>query len=138
MLWVERIGDRRSYVILAQNFLWKTGDRHIGMARGPSRTRSRGKVGGSGGLSQPYIPSIVERASERPGAVKGTPFFRRGASEPLTARTALKRWRGEGKDDTPRHNHNNFDIPPERSPSRKNRYRRGEEKSCFIFVTEVH
>jgi hypothetical protein len=38
--------------------------------------------------------------SERPGAVKGAPFFRRGAGEPLKARTALKSWRGEGKDDT--------------------------------------
>jgi len=97
-----------------------------------SRTLRRGKAGGSGGLSQAYIPSIVERGSERPGAVKGAPLFRRGDCEPFTARTALKSWRKEGKDDTPQPHHNNFHIP------RKNRYRRGAAEELFIFVTEVH
>ncbi len=35
--------------------------------------------------------------SRRPAAVKGAPFRRRGASEPLTARTAVKTSSGEEK-----------------------------------------
>jgi hypothetical protein len=35
--------------------------------------------------------------SRRPAAVKGAPFSRRGASEPLTARTAVKASSGEEK-----------------------------------------
>jgi len=77
-----------------------------GTVTDPDERQGRGR----GGLFQAYIPSIVERGSERPGAVKGAPFLRRGASEPFTARTALKSWRREGKDDT---------------------------RNCFILVTEV-
>jgi hypothetical protein len=35
--------------------------------------------------------------SRRPAAVKGAPFSRRGGSEPLTARTAVKASSGEEK-----------------------------------------
>jgi hypothetical protein len=90
----------------------------IGVARETVTDREESKAQGSGGLSQAYIPSIVERGSERPGGVKGAPLFRRGDSAPFTARTALKSWRREGKDDT-----------PQRSPG---------GKGCFTFVTEVH
>ena len=42
---------------------------------------------------------ILGRAcSERPGAVKGAPF-RRGAGEPLTARTVLETVYDEGKEE---------------------------------------
>ena len=36
-------------------------------------------------------------SSRRPAAVKGAPFSRRGVSEPLTARTAVKASSGEEK-----------------------------------------
>ena len=45
-------------------------------------------------IPQRSIPSIAEKGSERPGAVKGACISRR--SEPLTARTALKQCEEEG------------------------------------------
>lgn len=36
-------------------------------------------------------------SSRRPAAVKGAPYFRRGVSEPLTARTAVNASSGEEK-----------------------------------------
>jgi hypothetical protein len=99
-----------------------------------------GKAAGSGGLSQPYIPSIVERGSERPGAVKGALLFRRGDSESFTARTALKSWRREGKDDTPTTAPQQFPYLSSRTrtPGGRIGIGEGKEKSCFIFVTEVY
>ncbi len=67
---------------------------------GPSREHFA-RQGSGQGRPFPTLHSFASgAASERPGAVKGARLVRRGVSEPLTARTALKSWHGEGKDDT--------------------------------------
>jgi DNA replication protein DnaC len=112
-------------------FSAENGERQMGVARGTVTDHGESKAQGSGGLSQPYIPSIVERGSERPGAVKGAALFRRGDSEPFTARTALKSWRREGKDDTPQQHHNNFQISKNEAPGERIGCRRGGGEERF-------
>src|SRR5262252_8598131 len=52
----------------------------------------------SGGrLRNSLFPSIVERGSQRRGAVTGAPVVGRGEAQPLTASTDAKQSRPEGK-----------------------------------------
>jgi hypothetical protein len=78
-------------------FSVENGEMHVGMARAPSGTMSRGK--GSARQGGPFPTHSFHRGggAERPGAVKGAPLGRRGESETLT-RTALKPARREGKE----------------------------------------
>jgi hypothetical protein len=83
MLWVERVGDRRSQAILAQDFSAKNRAR----AQSEKKTPSEGEV-----VRSFYFcfSSLAEPRLQRPGAVKGAPLFGRGGSAPLTARSAAK------------------------------------------------
>jgi hypothetical protein len=83
MLWVERVGDRRSQALRAQDFSVKN--------RAQAQTRRRrlheGEVVRSFYF---FFSSLAEPCLQRPGAIKGAPLFGRGVSAPLTARTAAK------------------------------------------------
>jgi hypothetical protein len=72
VLWVDRVGDRGSCVILTQNFWWEEAAQH-------KRGKKRGcgcfhpdRGGHSGGAHS----FLAERGSERPAAVKGARFER--------------------------------------------------------------
>jgi hypothetical protein len=83
MLGVERVGDRRSKAILAQDFSVKIRAQAQNQKTTSPPRRSCGVF-----LFLLFLPSGA--GSQRPGAVKGAPQFRRGGSAPLTARTAAK------------------------------------------------
>jgi len=83
MLWVERVGDRRSQAILAQDFSVKNRAQAHNEKKTPYRRRSCEVF-----LFLLFL--LAEPCLQRPGAVKGTPLFGRGVSAPLTARTAAK------------------------------------------------
>src|SRR4029077_8903395 len=80
---VERVGDRRSQAILAQDFSVKNRAQAQNEKTTPPRRRSCVVF-----LFWLFLPSGA--GLQRPGAVKGAPQFRRGGSAPLTARTAAK------------------------------------------------
>ena len=70
------------------------------------------------------FPSYKLCASDRPGAVKGARFARR--SEPLTARTDLESYEGEGKGIPQPSSH----LPTKNPEYPKRNLRRGEHPAC--------